>query len=154
MNFPFVSRRRAADDLAAVKAEAGRLRGERDAARAERDTATYNRSQVLRQLANADATNRRLMGRNLELGRRLGALAESDPEYAAQLERRVDRLRKVAARLYAGGRAEKLRADHLQQRLDQALGLDDAAVALGASWTSRRQKHMQFDKPMTDGEAS
>ncbi|MEV6504857.1 hypothetical protein AB0M61_01890 [Streptomyces sp. NPDC051642] len=154
MNFPFVSRRRAAGDLADARVEADRLRTQRDKALAERDTATYNRAQVLRQLADADATNRRLMGRNLELGRRLSALTEADPEYAAQLERRVDRLRKVAARLYAGGRAEKARADHLQQRLDQALGLESAGVALGAGWQERRQVHMHFDKPTVEETAS
>lgn len=46
--------------------------------------------------------------------------------------------RKAAARILAAWAAEKQRADQLQQRLDQSLGLDSAAVALGSSWQSRR----------------
>ena len=142
--------RRERREIRELNAYVDRLRAQRDKARAERDTAKYNRRQAVRQFADADATNRRLMGRNLELGRRLGQLAESDPEYAAQLERRVARLLKVIARFYAGGHTEKRRADRLQARLDQALGLETAGVALGASWQGRRQKHMQFDKPTVE----
>lgn len=50
--------------------------------------------------------------------------------------------------------AETHRADHLQQRLDQALGLDSRPVALGAGWQDRRQKHMHLDKPAAAEEAS
>lgn len=141
--FGLVSRRWHNAELAAARAVSDRLRAHRDEALAERDTATYNREQTLRQFADADATNRRLLGRNLELGRRLSAYAEADPEYAAQLERRVDRLQKVIARLYAGRSAEQARADHLQQRLDEALGLDTPAIALGVGWQERRE-----DKPI------
>ena len=42
--------------------------------------------------------------------------------------------------------AEKKRADHLQARLDQALGLDAAAVAAGGTWQDRREQKMRFDK--------
>jgi hypothetical protein len=42
--------------------------------------------------------------------------------------------------------AEKKRADHLQQRLDQATGLDTAPVAAGAGWQDRREQKMRFDK--------
>jgi hypothetical protein len=71
-----------------------------------------------------------------------------------QLTAEVARLRESAVAWMADHAVEKQRADHLQERLDQALGLDDAAVVLGASWQDRRQKHMQFDKPATAGEAS
>lgn len=113
--------RRERREIAQLNICVGQLRSQWDKALAERGTATYNREQILRQFADADAANRRLMGRNLELGRRLSALTEADPEYAATLERRVARLLKVIAR--AGGRAERLRADHLQRRLDDAVGL-------------------------------
>jgi hypothetical protein len=89
------------------------------------------------------------MGRNLELGRRISQLTEADPEYAARLERRVSRLLAVAGRLFLTRRAEQQRADHLQQRLDDALGLNSAAVALGSSWQSRRDDKRGLRKEPT-----
>lgn len=132
--FGLISRRRHTAELAAARAVSDRLRRERDTARSAQQTAEFNREQILRQLAEATTANRRLHGRNLELGRRVSALAESDPEYAGQLERRVDRLKKVTARLYAGARAEKARADHLQRRLDDAVGLGSRYPLDSASW--------------------
>jgi hypothetical protein len=116
----FVTRRRHEAELAAAKAEADRLRTERDATVSKLATAVYNREQVLRQNAEQDAANRRLHGRILELGRRLSQLREADPEYAAQLEHRVTRLRRVGVRILAAYAAEKKRADRLQARLDNA----------------------------------
>lgn len=140
----FISGRRHREELAAARAETARLRGERDEALKQRKTAVFNREQILRQLAGEEAANVRLHGRILELGRRNSELTESDPEYAAQLERRVARLLKVGARLYAGGHAEKLRADHLQKRLDDA-----AREAADGEWRGRarraekRVKHLE-----------
>lgn len=131
----FISSRRHREELAAARAETARLRGERDEALKQRKTAVFNREQILRQLAGEEAANVRLHGRILELGRRNSELTESDPEYAAQLERRVARLRKVIARLYAGGHAEKLRADHLQKRLDDA-----AREAADGEWRGRARR--------------
>ena len=138
----FVTRRRHNAELAAVKAEADRLRDERDATVSTLATAVYNREQVLRQNAEQDATNRRSHGRILELGRRLSAVREADPEYAASLERRVARLRLVGVRILAAYAAEKKRADRLQTRLDDACGLDHPAVVEGAARQARRH-----DKP-------
>lgn len=138
----FVTRRRHNAELAAVKAEADRLRDERDATVSKLATAVYNREQVLRQNAEQDATNRRSHGRILELSRRLSAVREADPEYAASLERRVARLRLVGVRILAAYAAEKKRADRLQTRLDDACGLDHPAVVEGAAWQARRH-----DKP-------
>lgn len=130
--------RRLRREVADAKAETDRQRERAENAEKSQATAEFNREQILRQLAEADSANRRLHDRTLELGRRISALTEADPEYAARLERRVARLLKVIARLYARGHAEKVRADHLQRRLDQALGLDQAAVMAGAAWQERR----------------
>lgn len=124
----FVTRRRHNAELAAVKAEADRLRDERDATVSKLATAVYNREQVLRQNAEQDATNRRSHGRILELGRRLSAVREADPEYAASLERRV-------------------------ARLDDACGLDHPAVTEGAAWQARRMDKPR-PRPTTAKEAS
>lgn len=130
--------RRLRREVADAKAETDRQRERAENAEKNQATAEFNREQILRQLAEADSANRRLHDRTLELGRRISALTEADPEYAARLERRVARLLKVIARLYARGHAEKVRADHLQRRLDQALGLDQTAVMAGAAWQERR----------------
>lgn len=83
--FGLMTRRRHNAELAAVKAEADRLRTERDSALAERGAFKASALTAARQFATADATNRRLAGRNLELGRRISRLADADPEYAAVL---------------------------------------------------------------------
>lgn len=111
-----------------------RLRNERDEALGQRDTAVFNREQILRQLAEADATNRRVHDRNLELGRRISQLTESDPEYAAQLERRVARLLQVGARLLSARTAQDRRADLLQRHLDDACGMPPGGLLDSAPW--------------------
>ncbi|KMS79071.1 hypothetical protein ACH49_13510 [Streptomyces leeuwenhoekii] len=134
-----ITRRRHEQELAAAKAKTDRQRAAAEAAASRATTAEYNRRQLLRQLAEADAATRRLHGRVEELGRRLAALAEADPEYTAQLEHRVARLQKVGVRILAAGAAERRRADRLQDRLDDALGLNTPAVEDGRQWQTRRQ---------------
>ncbi|MDX2763364.1 hypothetical protein [Streptomyces europaeiscabiei] len=138
MNWPFVLRSRHNADVAALNADRDRLRRRAETAEGHAATAVSNRKQVLRQNAELDAANRRLADRNIELGRRLSRLGESDPEYAARLEKRVARLRQVAARLVAGATAEKRRADLLQGRLDDACGLNSLAVEAGRHWQQNR----------------
>ncbi|MDX3575927.1 hypothetical protein [Streptomyces sp. FL07-04A] len=145
MRVPFVSRRRYDDDLAAARAEAARLREQRDTARNDEETARFNRERILHQLAAADAANRRLSGRNLELGARLAQYAEADPEYAASLEARLKRALRAAVRYRSDLREEKRRADTAQNSLDVFLGLDHPAVAAGASWQDRREQKMRYD---------
>jgi chromosome segregation ATPase len=142
--------RRLRTEVAAEKAETGRQRERAEKALAEAATARYNRDQIVRQHADLDAANRRLMGRNLELGRRLSSLTESDPEYAARLERRVSRLLAVAGRLFLAHREQEARADHLQQRLDDVFGLNTSPVTKGATWQDRRETRMKYDKPTAE----
>jgi chromosome segregation ATPase len=127
----FVTARRHDDELAAAKSEIRRQRERAEAAEERARTAEFNREQILRQLAEADAANRRLHDRNLELGRRVTALAESDMDYAAQLERRVARLKKVGKRIVAAWWRERRRAERLQERLDDAAGLSTTIVDSG-----------------------
>lgn len=127
----FVTRRRYEDELAAAKHEIRRQRERAEAAEEKASTAEFNREQILRQLAEADAANRRLHGRNLELGKQVSVLAESDLEYAAHLERRKTSLEKAGHRILAAWRREQKRADHLQQRLDDAVGLSTTIVDSG-----------------------
>jgi hypothetical protein len=116
----FVSRRRYEEALAA----ADRLREERNNARAERSAFRTAAVTAARQLAEADAANRRMQGRLLELGRRLAAAAESDPEHLAAMQQELAAARTEAA-------AATRRADRLQERLDDATGLNDPKVLAG-----------------------
>ncbi|WP_171108654.1 MULTISPECIES: hypothetical protein [unclassified Streptomyces] len=137
--FGLTTTRRLRAELAAARAETDRQRRRAETAEGNLATAVYNRKQVLKQNAEMDATNRRLNGRLLELGRRNARLIESDPEYAAQLEQRVARLQKVGARILAAWHAERRRANHLQARLDDALGLNTPGVLDGRNWQANRQ---------------
>jgi predicted RNase H-like nuclease (RuvC/YqgF family) len=126
MRWPFISRSRHDDEVAA-------LRRRVLATEARHDDVVRAHNALARQLAEADAANRRLADRNLELGRRVSALAEADPEYAAELEQKV-------ARLTEGYAAEKKRADHLQRRLDDAVGLSAGRIADSRQWQPGYQK--------------
>lgn len=136
----FVTGRRHKAELAAAHAETERQRRRAETAEGHAATAVDNRKQVLRQNAELDAANRRLEGRVLELGRRLARLAESDPEYAARLERRIARLRRIVSQVLADRRAEQKRADHLQRRLDDAVGLPAGRIADSREWQPGYQK--------------
>lgn len=130
MRFPFVLRSRY-DDL---NADCERLRRERDQFKDDRDAQRAVARASTRQLALEDAANRRLHDRNLELGRRVSALSESAPDYAAALERRVARLQKAGKRVLAAWAVERRRAAHLQERLDDAVGLAPRGIKDSAAW--------------------
>lgn len=156
--WPFTTRReqRLEAELDAVNADRERIRGERTQFTKDRDTARFNREQILRQLAEADADNRRLHGRNLELGKRLSALSESDPEYTAQLESQVAELQQRLADAAQDGewrgrarRAEK-RVKHLEKELDNALGMPASGILTSAPW----QPGYQDPKPDTKAVSS
>lgn len=138
MRWPFVLRSRHDAEMAGLNADRDRLRAERDEALEGEATAKYNRGQVFRQLAAADAANRRLAGRNLELGNRLSTLTEADPEYAAALEARLDRALTACARYLDALWSKQHLADALQARLDDACGLNAPAVLAGSGWQSTR----------------
>lgn len=136
--FGLITRRRHKAELDALRSQYDALRERCGTAEKNEATERFARRTITRQHAELDAANRRLEGRVLELGRRLSRLAESDPEYAARLERRVARLRQVAARLLAGLATETRRADLLQARLDDACGLNSSAVLDGERWQQTR----------------
>ncbi|MGW4043027.1 hypothetical protein [Streptomyces sp. NPDC004721] len=145
--FGLITRRRHEQELADARARADQFRVERDEARAERAAFRAAQQVAARQFAEADAANRRLKGRVLELGRRNNALGESDPEYAASLERRIGRLKRVGIRILAAYRAEKHRADRLQDQLDDALGLNDPRVDNGRHWQHTRNDRQTRKEP-------
>jgi chromosome segregation ATPase len=128
----FVSRRRHEDEV-------DKLRSRVLATEARHDKVARACNGLARQLAEADAANVRLHRQNRELRERLDAVAAADPERTAALARRVDRLRRIVSRLLVEHRAEKRRADRLQARLDDAVGLTDPRVEDGRNWQQTRQ---------------
>jgi hypothetical protein len=115
--FGLTTTRRLRAEVAAAKAEADR---QRERAEENEATAKCNRGQALHQLAAADAANRRLYDRNLELGRRNSKLLEADPEYAAGLEQRVARLRKVGKRILAAYGVKAAEVTGLAAQVDES----------------------------------
>jgi chromosome segregation ATPase len=140
MRFPFVLRSRHDADIAALNADRDRLRRERDNALTEQAAFQHTARLAARQFANADATNRRLNGRLLELGRRLSRLTESDPQYAASLEQRLARALRACAGYRAELAAEGRRVRRLQARVDDAVGLHYGHIEDSRKWQPGYQK--------------
>lgn len=131
--FGLTTTRRLRAELAAAKAETDRQRERAEQAEAGKATAEYNRAQLLRQLAEADAVNTGLRGRIQELGRRISRLTEADPDYAEALEKQLAAAREQLAK-------ETRRADRLQLRLDDAVGLKPGRIEDSSSWQPGYEK--------------
>ncbi|MFH8336907.1 hypothetical protein [Streptomyces sp. AM6-12] len=131
MRWPLVTRRRYETDLDAVKADRDRLRGERDQFARDRDTQRAVARKATEQYVALDEryTDTAIVNEHLteELTAVRKQIASTDDGWQAKYE------------------AEKKRADHLQQRLDDALGLNTTAVAAGEQWQSRRDPKMRYD---------
>jgi hypothetical protein len=116
LTLPFISRRRYAADLAAVIADRERLRSERNQFAKDRDAVAATAC------------------REVDEAHRAMARLEADLD---QARRRVaDRTGMVPLADYE---AEKKRADRIQARLDQALGLDSVDILDGRHWQETRQ---------------
>ncbi len=150
MKPPFVSRRRYDDDLAAARAEASRLREQRDTARRDEETARFNRERILHQLADANEKYTDVAIVNEILTSELTALKEqlaagtpdewqtkaaAETERADRLQAELDDARLLASRLTA--------AAETRQNLDDAERPVDAAPAArreGPSARLRRER--------------
>lgn len=140
----FVSGRRHDEELAAARAEISRQRARAVTAEARAATEIEARRTITRQHAELDAANARLAGRNKALGERLAeaqVVNGFDPVAARRTAERIVSLQKAAAegrKEAAMARAEtrraRKRADGLQKRLDDAVGLPPGGVLSSASW--------------------
>lgn len=134
--FGLTTTRRLRAELALAKQETDRQRERAENAEADAETAKYNRRQALDQLAAADSANRVLHTR----------LKQTAPTGdTARLERRIARLREASKRILAAHAQEKKRADHLQRRLDDAVGLHH-----GGHIRDSRQYQPGYEKPKAD----
>lgn len=114
--FGLITRRRHNAEMAAVRSYNDALRERCETAEENERAERVARSTITRQHAELDSANRRLAGRNKTLGERISALTESDPGYLADMEQQLADVREELA-------AERRRADRLQARLDDAVGL-------------------------------
>jgi hypothetical protein len=114
--WPFISRARYDTDLAAAHAETNRIRAERDDARAERRAFRAAATTGAEQVIDVSIVNDCLT-RDLLVSRRQRVIA-----------------RKAAARILAAWSAEKKRADSLQRRYDDAVGLSAGRITDSRSW--------------------
>jgi hypothetical protein len=155
MKWPFVSRSR----YEAVEADRERIRGERDqflkdrkAAQAAAEKASALFTQADEELAATTIVNACLTEDLTKLREQLAASTAAESALAKQIHEMAQPVEQTdeemdAINLLIQERdTEKRRADHLQQRLDQATGLDSAPVAAGAGWQERREQKMRFDK--------
>lgn len=155
MKWPLVWRSR----LDAADADRARLRGERNqfekdrnAAQAAAQTAARQFDQADEELAATRIVNARLTEDLAETRAKLAASMDVEQALAKQIHEMAQPVEPTDSEMDAlnqliGERdSERKRADHLQARLDQALGLNSAAVVLGETWQDRREQKMRLDK--------
>jgi hypothetical protein len=75
------------------------------------------------------------------------AMAAFDEAQARKAADRIARLQKAVARGRVEAASERRRADGLQARLDDAVGLNTPKIAAGSDWQDRRETRMQYDPP-------
>ena len=142
---------------AAVYAEAARWRKRVQAAEERAKTAERNQQSIARNQGVLVDQYRQVIDRNRALGEQLEAAQVAngfDRAGAQKTAKRIKRLREAVAKARGEASAETRRADLLQSRLDDAVGLNSPAVAAGDGWQARRQQRMTFDKPPTAEEAT
>lgn len=113
--FGLITRRRYLRDLAAERAETRRVKQVKDSFWRQRDEAMAAARTAAEKFVEADATNRRLAGRNVELTRRLEDTTEG--VYVAQLETRLRALAKGTGRWMLAVWSRDRRIGILQQQL-------------------------------------
>ena len=74
-------------------------------------------------------------------------MAAFDEAQARKAADRIARLQKAVAEGRTEAATARRQADSLQQQLDDALGLNQPAVAAGSGWQDRRETRMQYDPP-------
>lgn len=111
-----------------LTAQNERLRNERDDAYKARDTAVFNRQQILGQYAELDEKYTGVCIANTRLTEDLTEVREQLAEARAQL---TD---SAAAHWSAQARREKKRADRLQKQYDDAVGLKPGGIEDSGCW--------------------
>lgn len=122
MKLPFIARR---------DAEIADLKRQLAEAAVRHEVTETKRRNLARWLAEADAANKRLNGRNRELSKRLDAAHDNQLagfDEADRRDARIRRLLKVGKLLANALKTSERRGDLLQARLDDAVGLSSPAL--------------------------
>lgn len=150
MSWPFIWRKTADAELAVWKERASeRLQRAKTAERAAKTEASAKRtiaelyaelcdSHGLPMPVDPDYPDRRQAAR---------VMAAFDEEQARKAADRIARLQKAVAEGRAEAAAERRRADGVQRQLDDALDLNQPAVAAGSGRQERRETRMKYDPP-------
>ena len=123
MRWPYVWRKTAEDEVAVWKAEAGRQRRRAEQAEGTARTEVACRRQISEMYDALHEEHERAHGRLMTAPGRAEPAAAFDEKRAQLAAERIARLRRGVARAREEATAEKRRADHLQERLDDAVGL-------------------------------
>lgn len=125
MRFPMVRRKAAEDEVAHWKSEADRQRKRADKAERDLRTSPFNRRQIAALYDEQEQVTRRTPA------------PKQDGFDEVQARRAADRIAELQAevsRARGEARAEKKRADGLQTRLDDAVGLPAGGIRDSAPW--------------------
>ncbi|MEU8968076.1 hypothetical protein AB0D11_02170 [Streptomyces monashensis] len=149
--FRLITRRRYLADLAAAKAESGRQRNRADQAERTARTEVVARRRTTEMYSDLYDEHERTVRENRSLCLQLEdarntVTAETKARNAAD---RIARLQKAVAQARTEAAAARAGHQAVQRQLDDALGLNSAAVELGESWQARREQRMRYDKPTT-----
>lgn len=139
-----VSRRRYRTDLAAARAETNRQRERAEKAEGIARTEVEARRTITRQNSELDAANIRLTGHVQALGKRLleaQVAAGFNPVAAKKTAERIAALQKAAAEgreeaviARAEARRDRKRAEQLQKKFDEAVGLTPGRPRDSGPW--------------------
>jgi hypothetical protein len=130
--------RREQREIAELKADVARLRTQRDTALKNAATWKGVAERASEMFTDTSLVNDRLTDANLAVSRRLTRALRACARYRAALN-------KTATEWMTECQAHALRADRLQRRLDDSLGLNTAPVVLGETWQDRREQKMRYD---------
>jgi hypothetical protein len=150
VRFPFIWRRAAEVDVATWKTLAGeRLQRAKKAERAAATEASAKRTIAALYADLCDSHGLPVpVDPDHPDGRQAArVMAAFDEAQARKAAARIARLQKAVAEGRAEASAERRRADGVQRQLDDALDLNQPAVAAGSGWQERRETRMKYDPP-------
>lgn len=151
MSWPFIWRKTADAELAVWKERAGEyLQRAKTAERATKTQASAKRTiaELYSDLCDSHGLPVPVDPDNPDRAQALKAMARFDEAQARQGAERIAKLVDEASRARAEARAEKRRADGLQARLDDAVGLTPKGIRDSASWQPG------YETPKPDTKAS
>jgi hypothetical protein len=150
MKWPFVRRKTADAELAVWKERAGEyLQRAKTAERAAKTEASAKRTVAVlyAELCESHGLPVPVDPDHPDGRQAARVMAAFDEAQARKAAARIARPQKAVAEGRAEAAAERRRADGVQRQLDDALDLNQPAVAAGSGWQERRETRMKYDPP-------